>query len=105
MVIYALARGKGKTIRLIQESAIHNYYLVVDSKQMAENVYRFAYENGLRIPFPITFDDLIKGRFYGRGIKGFLIDNADMLLSYLCRGVPLEGISLTTDPTNFLIVG
>ena len=93
-IIYG-GRGSGKTTRLIEESAKDEGYIVCITKRACSRVFSQAQKLELDIPFPITYDELIKGQFYGKGIKGFHIDNVEYLLKHICRRVPLKTITFT----------
>jgi len=91
-----LPTGAGKTDRLIKASASTWCYMVVHTIEDAVRVSRRALELGLDIPHPVTYWEFKQGNYYAKGIKGFLIDNADMLLQYLST-VPVVGISINND--------
>ena len=87
----------GKTTEAIKLSAKKFAYIVCMNMEEVDRVSRMARDMGLDIPQPITFFDLIQRRYYGEGIKGFIIDNADVLLQRLCENVPLLAITLTKE--------
>lgn len=95
MRIISRPRGGGKTTELIRISAENFSYIVVDSRRRAAAVFHQAKDMGLDIPFPITYDELINGDFYGKGIAAFLIDDIDQLVQRLARGVPVRAITIT----------
>ena len=86
-------RGEGKTTELIKISAEKQQYIVCINQMECSRIFSQARLMGLDIPFPITFDEFIKREYYGKGIKGFLIDNADQLLQYM-SSVPVEAITV-----------
>lgn len=88
--------GKGKTTEVIKKAAGYNGYIVCLNFKEVDRVAKLAKDQEIDIRFPITFDELIKGQFYGKGCKSFHIDNADMLLQQLCKGVLLETITMTS---------
>ncbi len=90
-----MVKGAGKTRELLKRSSENGFYIVCSSKNEAEKISRIAQERGLKIPFPITHDEFKAQRFCGRGIKGFLIDNADMLLQSMGGGVEVGAITMT----------
>lgn len=92
-VIYK-ERGKGKTEELIKQSAKNGGYIVCQSMTLAEGILYRARKLGLKIPTPITYREFLDGRYCGRGIKSFLIDDADMLLQYMTN-VKIEAITMT----------
>ena len=95
MDIVIKPRGEGKTIQLINKAAESFSYIVCFSHEEASRVFSVAEQLGKDIPFPITMQELIDSRFHSPGINGFLIDNADMLLKMLAKGVPVECVSFT----------
>ena len=94
MNIIIKPRGGGKTTEAIRLAAEHQYHIVCVRE--ARMIYRKAQLLGLDIPFPITFTDFIKGTFVGQDIKGFIIDNLDLLLLQLSRGVLVNTITLSS---------
>ena len=91
-------RHTGKTTKLIMESHDKWFYIVCIDRKMADWTFDYARKLGVDIPNPITFEDLLQGRFYPRGIKGFLIDDFDVMiesfLRRITRGVSVETIVL-----------
>ena len=87
-------RRAGKTTQAIKIAAEDYSYVVCYNRNEADRVWRESLDLSCDIPHPITFDDLLKGRYYGRGIKGFVIDNADYVLQELCGRVELKAITL-----------
>ena len=85
MEIIYKERGKGKTTDLIKLSAEKGYYIVCKGRDESQRIASQAIEMGLSIPLPITFNEFLCSD-YGYCVKGFLIDNADILLSHLGRG-------------------
>ena len=86
----------GKTTDLMKISAENNYYIVCSLRREADRMFHDAREIwGLDIPLPITFDEFIKGEYYGKGIKGFLVDNAELLIQRMSR-VPVFAITVST---------
>jgi hypothetical protein len=49
---------------------------------------------GVGIPFPVSYGEFIGGKYSSRNIKGFLIDNADLLIEFISR-VPVTVITMT----------
>jgi hypothetical protein len=93
-IIYAGDRNSGKTRRCIERAAKTWSYIVCASHQRAHAIAKMATQLGLDIPFPITFDDFLRGRFNGTGnIKGFVIDDLHELLSSCSKGVPIDSVS------------
>lgn len=92
-IIYG-PRRSGKTTQLIRMAHKHWYYIVVKDMKEARRVSLEAEKLEFKIPFPITYKEFLGQEFYKNGIKGFLIDNADILLQQLAAG-KLEGYSFT----------
>jgi hypothetical protein len=90
-----ISRGKGKTTELIKKSAETGNYIVCHSLDEANRIQSKAQDMGLKIPLPITYDEFLKKRYYGKGIGGFLIDNADMFLQSLSN-VPINSITVSS---------
>ncbi len=98
MKIIYKGRAQGKTTELIKLVAAENLYMIVKSRVEAERVSELARTMNLRINFPLTFEEFIMGSFQSRGIKGFAIDNGEMLITLLVksmsRGVPIQAINI-----------
>lgn len=93
-------RQSGKTTELIKLAAEHNAYIVVPSYEAAEAVAKKAREMGLDIPFPTMYSTFMRGEFYARGIRAFIIDNVDALVQYMAGRVPVIAISMTEEPSG-----
>ena len=100
MKVILKARNAGKTIELIKLSAKNGGYIICRSMEEASGIQKTAIKMGLSIPFPISWDEFIKKRYYAKGIKSFLIDNADDLLQELCKNIKLEAITLNGNDSN-----
>ena len=94
MEIICKSRRMGKTTDLIKLSAKSGGYIVCLCLDEANRIFHQADSMGLNIPYPITFSEFINKQYYGKGIKEFLIDNADLLLQQM-SSVPIRVISLT----------
>jgi hypothetical protein len=92
-------RSSGKTIALIRLCAEQGGYIVCQSDRAARRIQQMAQEMGLKIPFPITFEDLLEKRLHGRNCSPLHIDNADMLLSQICNnaGATLSTTTLSSE--------
>ena len=91
-------RCSGKTTRLIERSAQEGEYILVANKAMARCIADQAKEMGLDIPFPVTLDEYLRGnKFQGSSIRrdGLLIDDLDMVLNRMFRGIPIREVTLT----------
>ena len=91
-------RCSGKTTQLIERSAKEGIYILVANKEMARCIVDQAKEMRLNIPFPVTLDEYLRGStFRGSSIreKGILIDELDLVLDQLFRGIPIHEVTLT----------
>lgn len=97
-VIYK-GRQQGKTTEIIKECAANKKYslIVCMSRRECERVFGMAKEMELTIPYPITYEEFLNHRYAGQNIDAFYIDNIDILLQSLSRGVPINTVSIT-DP-------
>lgn len=89
-----LARRKGKTTELIKRSAATNEYIVCQTMAEAQIICRNARSMNLSIPQPISYSEFIDGRYHGRGIKGFLVDNIEKLLDFISDSVPVSAFTM-----------
>lgn len=80
----------GKTTDLIEMCANLGGHIVCMDKIRAEQTFEMARDFGFNIPYPITFDEFLSGKY--KGVKKFYIDNADQLLKKLAKGVWVEAI-------------
>lgn len=96
MKVICRGRQEGKTIEAIKMSAETGSYIVCYSQRECSRVFQVAQEMGLNILFPISFDEFLSKKYYSRHIKGFIIDNADMLLQHLTP-IRVECVTLTKE--------
>lgn len=102
MEIVLSPRRAGKTTQLIKMAAEDHLYLVCCTYGEMRRVWLLMLkmkEKGeieTLPPQPLTFDEFLEGKYYPRGIKGFLIDNADLLLQRLSYS-RIFAITLTSD--------
>lgn len=91
-------RNGGKTTELIKMSSDSSDYIVCHNQKEASIIHLRAIDSGYKIPFPLTYDEFIENRYLSKGVKGFLIDNVDMLLDYMtkCR-VPIRAITVSKE--------
>lgn len=90
-----LPKGQGKTIELIKMSADNKWYIVCHSIYECSRIHCTAMEMNLKIPFPITYDEFINGKYYGKGIRGFLVDNVDLLVQHIAGVTPIIALTIT----------
>lgn len=89
-------RATGKTSQLIKIAAENGGYIVCRSKMMAGEINNMAHKMELRIAFPLTYEEFLQRRYFGKGISKFYIDDADALLQSMTE-VPIEIITLTQE--------
>jgi len=99
MKIIIKPRGMGKTTELIKQSSKEWKYIVCHSHKEATRIQEQARRINVEIPLPITYQEFLEKQYYGKGIKGFIIDNADMLLQSLSP-VKIDIITLTDGEEN-----
>lgn len=93
MDIDCSARRSGKTQRMIERSARDWLYIVCIDRREVQRVFKLAREQGLDIPFPLTFDEFLRGSYCSRGVRGVLIDNIDVAVQRMSK-VPIVSVSL-----------
>lgn len=94
MVIVRGPKQSGKTTELIKLAAARKAYMVVFSSREAQRCQERAKSLGLSLYFPLTYEEFAKGDFYGKGVRGFLVDDVEDLLRYMARGVEMVAYSL-----------
>lgn len=87
-------QGGGKTTELIKRCAKNGGYIVSASQKRADFVFKMSIDLGYKIPYPITFDDLLKGRYYAKGVRKIYIDDALELIQRIARGLEVEAIAI-----------
>ena len=92
MEIILRERRAGKTTEIIKRCAKLGGYIVCCNHSRALEVRLIAKKMGLRVPLPITFQEFLDGSYYGKGVKGFHIDDLDVCLQQICA-VPIETVT------------
>lgn len=87
--------GGGKTYKAIKWAADHDAYIVVFGMVEAKRVADEAKRRKLKIPFPITFDELLEGHKVMGTQRSLVFDNVDMLLRHLANGRKVVGFTAT----------
>jgi hypothetical protein len=90
-------RQAGKTTELIKIASQEGGHIVCYSHEEAYRISKTAEEIGEQILFPITYDEYLNGSFCGKNIEAFYIDNVELLLSKISRGVPVNAISVNKE--------
>lgn len=96
MKVIARGRCSGKTMELVKESAMTGSYILVRDRSMVQEVEKLAIKMNLKIPYPITPDEIQRGKAYGTSIKrdGVLVDNAELVLQQLL-GVKINALTVS----------
>jgi hypothetical protein len=70
---------------------------VPSSHEHAFRIQEQAGKMGVSIPFPLTFDEFLKGQYFAKGVRKIHIDDVDDLVRYIAKGLCVETITLTTE--------
>lgn len=99
--LFIAPRCSGKTTELIKKSAETGIYIMVLNEQRRQYVLDLSIKLGYNIPNPVTVDDYFRCKFNGSWIRrdGIYIDEAEDVLKRIFSGIPIRGMTLTTqDP-------
>lgn len=89
-------RQTGKTSELIERCSKDKYSLIVaPNRNMCEAIFKQSEELGYAIPYPITFTEFVTGRFCGKYINNFYIDELEMCLNSVSKGVCIDTIVIS----------
>lgn len=99
MKIFNLARGKGKTMRMLYASEFSNAPILCHSEQNKKYIIDMAKWFDVNIPEPITVFDVIKNNIRGKHINDIVVDDIDYVLKQLLStyGLNMIGGTITTD--------
>ena len=91
------SRGSGKSTELIKRSAEEGLYILTSTRKQAEYLVEQAKKMGYNIPFPVTWEEFVESHFRGSCIRrdGLLIDDAENLLPYIFKGIPVKAVTWT----------
>ena len=92
MKIIYKKRGKGKTLKLIKQSAKTRSIIITPTYRMAEHIRDMAKELEYDIPTPLCYKQL--SLCHGNNCN-ILIDNAEMLLQHIFVFNEIDAISIT----------
>ncbi len=88
----------GKTTELIKKSAETGMYIVTANRLMAELTAKKAADMGLKIPYPISFNDFLDARkniiLQSSFVDKVLIDDADMCLQSIFGRIEIDTITM-----------
>lgn len=101
MEIITRARQAGKTTALIELASEKQLYIICPDRAQVRFIADLARKLNKKIPFPLTWQEFVERRYYGQGVKGFAIDNADACLQQL-SSIKIEAI--ITDRFDFTIM-
>lgn len=112
MKLIKLARGKGKTKKLINKAHNKSIYIVCLNANRAFDIFQLAQRMGKNILFPICLDELISYGNKGNHVKQYLIDDLDdivqtLIYRYLIKpliskGEILEATATKTDLADLI---
>ena len=97
MIVRVLPRQGGKTTEMIRLAADEFLYIVCPDLRQVRHIAAEAERLGLDIPFPLTWHEFAANQWYGKGIKGFVIDNLDICVQSIAHGLPIRAVTLTGD--------
>jgi adenylate kinase family enzyme len=94
-------RGAGKTTRLIRMSAETGCYIVAQI-DWVPSIAEQAKKMGFQIPYPLSYQEFLRGQYYLKGIKGFLIDDVAGLLRDMAPpdSIKAFAVSMTEEPIS-----
>lgn len=90
-----LPREKGKTTELIKMAHEEELYIITPTKSSALMIFEQARSMGLDILFPISWEEYKEHRLRGSGIKEILIDDAEIIIEQVFRGLRIKAITMT----------
>lgn len=85
---------EGKTTELIKRCAEHGGYIVSATQMRAKETFKMAKEMGYKIPFPLTFYELLNGEYNAKGIRRLYIDDAHEIFKEIDRGIEIDSITI-----------
>lgn len=84
----------GKTYALIDIAHREGLYIATLDIKEARRIFELSRKLNKPIRFPLTFEDVKRGKFLGRVTGKLLIDNADEYLKFMCP-LPIHTITIT----------
>ena len=93
MKIINLGRGQGKTTRLLYASEFNDIPILCSTETEKDYLWKRAYSYGLKIPEPISVNDIIANKHRGSEIanKPVLVDESPMVLQNLLSSLGMNG--------------
>lgn len=93
MKVIASGLQTGRTTQLIQQAADEHLYIVCSNLERVRYVAAQTRKMGLDIPLAITWHEFTGQLYYGKGIKGFAVDDLDHCLQSMTT-VPIRAVVL-----------
>jgi hypothetical protein len=91
-------RQTGRSTKLIKECSKYRYAIIVCPTHIrAKILFDYAKDIGYPIPLPISFEEFVEGRFFGRNIDAFFFDDLDESIRQMAHCVPVKGIVMLKD--------
>ena len=97
MKVVIRPRLGGKTCDAIKIAADTGSFIVCFNEAEATRVYMQAKQMGARIPFPLTFEQVMDRQHLGLNIPGLVIDNVEVWLYHLVGVIPIRAITITAE--------
>ena len=91
-------RQTGKTTELIKIASKSNgAYIIVSDKLRADQLFNQAKKLGYDINYPLTQNEIVNKKYYGIGVKSFLIDDVESFLYGIINYAPILAITGTEE--------
>ena len=97
MKVIIRPRRGGKTCDAIKIAADTGSFIVCFDATEAARVYTQAKRMGVRIPFPLTLEQVMNRQHLGLNIPGIVIDNVETWLYRLVGVTPIRAITITAE--------
>ena len=85
----------GKTYALIDIAHRDGLYIITKDIKEARRVFELAQKVNKKVRFPMTYDDIKRGKFIGTDTETILIDDADEFIEFMCKPLAVRAIALT----------
>lgn len=107
MKIIHRPRAAGKTTELIKLASEAPYRLIVcPSKMHVKMIWNMAMEMlNIKVikqlpPMPITYDEFLNKKYFGKSVNGFLMDDVDWFIQSFTR-IRIEAVSISGEPETY----
>ncbi len=91
-------RGAGKTTAAIKESGGRWSYILTATRKDAERIFRHAKKLGIKIPYPVTYNELSEASMQTGFVKELTIDDLDRILPLIFPHHRINMITMTKEP-------